>query len=180
MLYSYEQCLKKYKTDYRMKKQISAGKLFKIETGIYSDEQYVPEIAIISFKYPYGIISMNSAFYYHGLTDTIPAKYYLTTDKNSSKIKDKRVKQNFENSDYLELGQENVVVDGASVKMYSKERMLVELVRSKPKFPFDYYKELISSYRKIINNMNIQAVQEYAYLLPKTNMVIETLELEVF
>ena len=58
--------------------------------------------------------------------------------------------------------------------------MLVELVRSKNKFSFDYYKELISSYRKIINNLDIQAVQEYAYLLPKTNMVIETLELEVF
>ena len=123
---------------------------------------------------------MNSAFYYHGLTDTIPTKYYLTTGKDCSKIRDKRVKQNFENSAYLELGEEDAVVDGASVKMYSKERMLVELVRSKAKFPFDYYKELISSYRKIINNLDIQAVQEYAYLLPKTNMVIETLELEVF
>ena len=180
MLYTYEQCLKGHKTDYQIKKQISVGQLFKIETGIYSDEQYVPEIAVISFKYPYGIISMNSAFYYHGLTDTIPTKYYLTTGKDCSKIRDKRVKQSFENSAYLELGEEDAVVDGASVKMYSKERMLVELVRSKAKFPFDYYKELISSYRKIINNLDIQAVQEYAYLLPKTNMVIETLELEVF
>ena len=180
MLYSYEQCLARYKTDYQIKKQISSSKLFKVETGIYSDELYVPEIAVISFKYPYGIISMNSAFYYHGLTDTIPTKYYLTTGKDSYKIRDKRVKQNFENSEYLELGGEDTVVDGVSVKMYNRERMLVELVRTKNKLPFDYYKELISSYRRIINNLDIQSVQEYALLLPKTNMVIETLELEVF
>ena len=34
-----------------MQKQISAGNLFKLETGVYSDEKYVPEIAIIRFKY---------------------------------------------------------------------------------------------------------------------------------
>lgn len=180
MLYTYEQCMEKHKTDYQIKKQITAGKLYKVETGIYSDEEYVPEIAVIRFKYPYGIISMNSAFYYHGLTDTIPTKYYLTTGKDSSKIRDKRVKQNFENSDYLGLGEEDAMVDGVSVRMYNKERMLVELVRSKNKLPFDYYKELISSYRKLVNKMDIQAIQEYAYLLPKTNMVTQTLELEVF
>ena len=180
MLYKYDQCLEKCKTNYQIQKQISAGKLFKVEAGVYSDEKYVPEIAIISFKYPFGIISMNSAFYYHGLTDTIPTKYYLTTGKDSSKIRDKRVKQSFENSDYIDLGKEDAEVDGVSVKMYSKERMLVELVRSKNKIPFDYYKEVISSYRKIINKLDIQAVQEYAKLLPKTNMVIDTLEMEVF
>ena len=88
--------------------------------------------------------------------------------------------QSFENSDYLELGEQDAIVDDVSVKMYSKERMLVELVRYKKKLSFDYYKELISSYRKIINRLDIQAIQEYAYLLPKTNLVIETLELEVF
>lgn len=156
MLYSYDQCLNKHRTDYQIKKQISAGNLYKVGAGIYSDEKYVPEIAVIRFKYPLWILSMNSAFYYHGLTDTIPTKCYLTTDKDSSKIKDNRVKQSFENSDYLEL------------------------VRDKNKIPFDYYKEIISSYRKIINKLDIQAVQEYAKLLPKTNKVIDTLELEVF
>lgn len=180
MLYSYEQCVKKHKTDYQIKKRIAAGELYKIEAGIYSDEKYVPEIAVIRFKYPYGIISMNSAFYYHGLTDTIPTQYYLTTGKNFSKIKDRRVKQNFENSSYLRLGEEETVVDGVMVRMYSKERMLVELIRNKRKFSFDYYKELIGSYRKIINSLDVQAVQEYASFLPKTNMIMETLELEVF
>ena len=180
MIYSYDQCLKKYNTDYKIKKQLASGELFKLEAGIYSDEQYVPEIAIINFKYPKGILTLNSAFYYHNLTDTIPNKYYLITDKDSSKIKDSRINQSFENSDYLELGAEDTMVDGVSVKMYNKERMLVELIRNKSKFPFDYYKELINSYRKIINNLDIQTIQEYTYLLPKTNTVIEALELEVF
>lgn len=41
---------------------------------------------------------MNSAFYYQGLTDTIPKKYYLITDKDSTKIKDKRVVQYYDNN----------------------------------------------------------------------------------
>ena len=51
MLFTYDQCMEKCKTNYQMQKHISAGNLFKLETGVYSDEKYVPEIAIIRFKY---------------------------------------------------------------------------------------------------------------------------------
>ena len=57
--------------------------------------------------------------------------------------------------------------------------MLVELIRNKNNLPFDYYKEILLNYRKMINELDIQAIQEYAYALPKTNMVLETLQLEV-
>ena len=56
---------------------------------------------------------------------------------------------------------------------------MIELIRSKNKLPFDYYKEIISSYRYKIDTLDIQEVQEYAYILPKTNMIMETLQLEV-
>ena len=180
MLLDYADCASQYANAYQISQALHDKRLFRIERGIYATTPHVSELAIIQKKYPKAIFTMDSAFYYHGLTDTIPTKYYLTTDKDSSKIKDNRVKQSFENSDYLELGKEDAEVDGVTVKMYSKERMLVELVRNKNKIPFDYYKEIISSYRKIINKLDIQAVQEYAKLLPKTNKVIDTLELEVF
>ena len=41
------------------------------------------------------VFSLDSAFYYHGLTDVIPDKYYLTTEKSAAKIKDPRVVQIF-------------------------------------------------------------------------------------
>ncbi|MCD7809951.1 MAG: hypothetical protein LUH02_11465, partial [Erysipelotrichaceae bacterium] len=63
---------------------------------------------------------------------------------------------------------------------YNKERLLIEVIRYKNKLPYDYYKEIIHSYRNIINDLDIQQIEDYATLLPKSSMVIETLRTEVF
>lgn len=179
MLYSYQECLKKYGTDYKVKKEIKQGNLFLKEKGIYSDKQYVPELQIINKKYPDAIFTLNSAFYYHGLTDTIPDFYYVATSRGRRKISDVRIKQTFDNSDEIELGLIKIKQDGINLPIYSKERMLVELIRNKRKLPFDLYKELILSYRKITNELDIALVSDYAYVLPKTKMVMDTLRKEV-
>ena len=67
--------------------------------------RYVPELVIISKKYPNAIITLNSAFYYYGLTDTIPNFYYVATPKNTRKISDERVKHFYENSEAFDSGQ---------------------------------------------------------------------------
>ncbi len=179
MLLSYQECLEKYGTDYKIKKNVQEGKLYVKEKGIYSDKRYVPELEIISKKYPNAIITLNSAFYYYGLTDMIPDFYYVATQKSSRKISDTRVKQIYDNSVAFEMGKTTIEYDGVDITIYNKERLLVELIRNKRKFSFDLYKELITSYRKIIHELDITAVTEYAYELPKRNMVMETLRLEV-
>ena len=85
MLLSYQECLEKYGSDYKIKKCVQEGKLYIKEKGIYSDKRYVPELEIISKKYPKAIITLNSAFYYYGLTDTIPDFYYVATPKTQEK-----------------------------------------------------------------------------------------------
>ena len=149
------------------------------EKGIYSDTRYVPELEIIVKKYPKGILTLNSAFFYYGLTDTIPDHYYVATPKNTKKISDTRIKQIYENSDAFDLGKTTIEYDGVDIIIYDKERLLVELIRNKRKLSFDLYKEIIINYRKIINKMDVGRVAEYAYELPKTNLVMDTLRLEV-
>lgn len=119
-------------------KNIQEGHLFITEKGLYSEDRYVPELEIIMKKYPNAILTLNSAFYYYGLTDTIPDHYYVATPKSNRKIEDVRVK-----------------------------------------FSFDLYKEIISNYRKLIHKMDMTQIMEYAYELPKTNMVMETIRLEI-
>ena len=179
MIYTYVDCMDKYGTKYNIGKQVEEGKLFKLERGIYSDVKYVPEKHIISTKYPKAVFTMDSAFYFHGLTDVIPEKYHLITDRGAAKIKDKRVIQLFENSDVLYLGAEHYDDNGYEILMYSKERMLLELLRNKNKLPFDYYKEIIGNYRKIIHELDFQAVQDMMLVLPKSKMIMQLLELEV-
>ena len=101
------------------------------------------------------------------------------TDKDSSKIRDVRVTQSFDNSGHLMLGAVETNVEDTVVLMYNRERMLVELIRNKPKLPFDYYKEVIRNYREIVNELDIQAIQEYAEQLPKTALVKRVLRMEV-
>ena len=119
-------------------KNIQEGHLFITEKGLYSEDRYVPELEIIMKKYPNAILTLNSAFYYYGLTDTIPDHYYVATPKSNRKIEDVRVK-----------------------------------------FSFDLYKEIISNYRKLIHKMDMTQIMEYAYELPKTNMMMETIRLEI-
>lgn len=180
MVYLYKQCLEKYGTDYKIKKELEAGALFLKEKGIYSDKEHVPELEIIAKKYPNGIFTLQSAFYYHGLTDVIPEYYYLATTRGASQMKDPRVKQIFENSDGIGLGKMQLDYNGTLINIYDKERMLIELIRSKNKLPFDYYKEIINNYRSMIMDLDLEAISEYAYHLPKMRMVLETLQKEVF
>lgn len=179
MLLSYQECLEKYGTDYKIKKSVHDGKLYIKEKGIYSDKEYVSELEIISKKYPNAIITLNSAFYYYDLTDTIPDFYYVATPKNTRKISDNRVKQFYENSEAFDLGKTTMNYDGVDIVIYDKERILVELIRNKRKLSFDLYKEIITNYRKIVHELDMALVAEYACELPKSHMVMETLRLEV-
>ena len=180
MLYSYKECKQRYHTDYALRNALVSGELIKISRGVYSDNGKEHDLSVIGKTYPYAVFTMNSAFYYHGLTDTIPRKYYLITDKNSTKIKDSRIVQYFDNSDSLDIGTEQKEYNGSTIKIFNRERMLIELIRHKKKLPFDYYKEIIVNYRKLLYQLDIQAVEEYAEKLPKTRLVMETLRMEVF
>ena len=162
MLFSYKDCKQRYHTDYALRKALLSGELIKISRGIYSDNGKEYDLSVIGKTYPYAVFTMNSAFYYLGLTDTIPKKWY------------------FDNSNSLDLGTEQKEYDGSIIRVFSRERMLVELIRHKKKLPFDYYKEIIASYRRLLYQLDLQAVEEYSEKLPKTKLVMETLQMEVF
>ena len=102
----------------------------------------MPELEIISKKYPNAIITLNSAFYYYGLTDTIPNFYYVATPKNTRKISDERVKQFYENSEAFDMGKTTMNYDGVDIVIYDKERLLVELIRNKKRFMKSFIEEV--------------------------------------
>ena len=180
MIYTYKECKEKWSSNYQIKKQIAAGSLFQIEKGIYSDTPDVSTLAVISTKYPKAIFTMDSAFYYHGLTDVIPDEYHIATDKHSIYISDKRIRQYYIPSDILNTGVTTMTRRDATIRIYDKERMLIELLRYKNKLPFDYYKEILGNYRSLIYELDIERIQQYAATFPKTKMISEALDAEVF
>jgi hypothetical protein len=180
MLFSYAEGLEKFGTDYKLKIAINEGKLFQIEKGIYSDIRAVPELEIIVFRYPRAIFTLDSAFYYHGLTDTIPDLYVVNTDRNAAKISDKRIKQCFCQEEILDIGKMQMNYQGTEIQIYDIERMVIELVRHRTKLPYDYYKEIVRSFRGRIPDMNIEKLQSYIPLFPVNNKIQCIIEEEIF
>lgn len=109
---------------------------------------------MLVYKYPNAVVTMKSAFSFYGLTDVIPDECDLATTRDAVKIKDTRVKQYFVSDDFFEEGIEIADYKGYDIRIYNKERMLIELVRYKSKLPFDYYKEIYGSRCFIVHNIS--------------------------
>jgi hypothetical protein len=55
----------------------------------------------------------------------------------------------------------------------------VELIRYKSKLPYDYYKEIVLNYRRILPTLDVQEIQDLTLAAPKSNKVFEVLQAEV-
>ena len=179
MLYTYNDCIKEYGSDYQLKKALSDQKLYKLEKGVYSSERYASGLAVISFKYPNAVSTNDSAYYYHNLTDVIPDKYYLATRRTDSRIKDKRVVQSFISNEVFDQGIIDMTYNNDMIRIYSRERMLIELIRFRSRYSYDYYKEIILNYRRIIYDLDFWKVEEYAALFANEDNIMQIIATEV-
>lgn len=180
MLYFRKELSGKYTSTYQLNKAIQNKIIFKIQNGIYSDEKYVNPLAIIKKKYPNAIFTMDSAFYYWNLTDVIPDKFCLATKRINVRYKDKNIKQYFIEEYLFEFGRTTLNVENVELNIYDKERMLIELIRRKNQLPFDYYKEIITNYRKIVNSLDSFKIFYYASFYKNETTLINRIQSEVF
>ena len=180
MLYFHKELIKKLKSDYQIQKAVSNKKYYKIEKGLYSDKEFVNPLEIILKKYPNAIFTSDSAYYYYDFTDVIPDYFYLATKRTDSRINDKNVKQIFIPNELFDFGKTQIEIENIIINIYNEERMLVELIRKKNILPFDYYKELITNYRKKSDKLDIYKIQEYISYYKNESTLIDTLMREVF
>lgn len=180
MVYTHKELLNIYKSNYQIEKAVREQKIFKIEKGIYSNKKNIHYLEIITKKYPEAIITGESAYYYHNLIDVIPDKLYLATKREATRIKDKRIKQILVSDNLFELGKENLIFEGVSINIYNKEKMLIELIKNKSNIPFDYYKEVILSYRKIVSELQNWKIESYLENYSLEEHIIDIIKKEVF
>lgn len=178
-LLSYAEAIEQCGSEYQLTKAVSDGLLIREESGIYSTEPTVSELAIVMKKYPKAILAGEYAFFIHGLTNLIPEKYDLATPSKSAKLRDSRIHQIYMNEDIFSLGVMEKEIDGYVIKIYDKERMLIELLRNKNSMPYDLYKEIIMNYRECIHELELWRIQEYASTFPKSKMISKALDTEV-
>lgn len=180
MLYTHSEIKEKYKSTYQIRKALEKEEIYKIEKGIYSDIPEVNYLTIITKKYPYAVISGYTAYYYHNLTDIIPKKMVLCTKRNATKIHDNRIKQIRMQDKLYELGITTIEYDGTTIKIYDKERLLIDLARNKNQIAYDLYKEIVTSYREIVDLINMKKIEEYLLHFPNADKILEIIQSEVF
>jgi len=181
MLYTYKELEKHLSSNYHIKKALSDREVHKITNGIYSDTPNVHPLAVITKKYPYAIFTMDSAFYYHGLTDVIPQKMHLAVKRTTSRrYNNPEIIFIYTLDKYLSLGKTEINYEGVSINIYNKERMIIDLVRNKRSMGYDYYKEIIASYRRIIDKLDVFNIEEYSASFDKEEYIFRTIQEEVF
>ena len=141
---NYSVCCEKFGGRYRTDQLIREGKLLKVATGLYSDTPDWSDIEVVLAKYPKAVVTLQSAYYYYELSDSIPEVFHLATDRDASKIYDERIVQHFMPKGTIGIGvvASKFMSDEVS-RIFDKERLLIETARNKTKLPYDLYKEVI-------------------------------------
>ena len=179
MLYTYVEMLDRYGSAYQIGRALDSGDIYKVASGLYSDARHPDPNAAVCTLYPKAVLTMDSAFYLHGLTDVVPELIHVATPRNTTRIRDERVRQYFMEPRFMEAGVEQALSDGAKLRVFSRERMLVELLRNAGTLPLDYYKELIGSYRRIADELDMREVEDCIALYRRADSLFDMLQREV-
>ena len=179
MLYGYEEMLDTYGSAYQIGRAVESCAVFKIARGLYSDERHPDPNAVACALHPQAVLTMDSAFYLHGLTDVVPTLVHVATPRNSTRIRDGRLRQYFMESGLMAVGVAAIEKDGLPIRTFTRERMLVELLRRAARMPLDYYKELIGSYRRIAGDLDMREVEGCMALYKRADGIYERLVREV-
>ncbi len=75
---------------------------------------------------------------------------------------------------------QEVKIDEDVIRVYDKERMLIELARNKNKMGYDEYKEIVINYRKIADDLDIEKIEEYLKNYTNGDKLFEIIQNEVF
>ena len=165
---------------YQIKKLIEDGRLYKLEPGIYSDSIEHRLVEIVQFKYPTSVVTLNSAYYYYDLADSVPEKLHLAMERRGTSIIDNRVIEHQVPVGTLELGAIKINLHGIPMRIYDRERLLIETIRNATKLPYDLYKEVIESFRNIKQELYPSKMTDYIEHLPRKNAILRAVEKEVF
>ncbi len=180
MLYTFTECRKKFGSPYQIEKAIREKRLFKMGVGEYSDTGEENELEIIQWRYPQAILTLESAYFYYDLTDSIPDAYYVATDRKARAILDPLIKQFYMPKGTFELGRTTIEFYGTSVRIYDLERLLIETARMKTKLSADLYKEVILRFRKRTESLSTNKLSTYLQHFPKRDALEKIIYEEVF
>ena len=128
--------LKREGVSYQILQELMAeGLVEKIKYGYdqWQDEKAFSEVSVISALFPDAIVCDMSAAMYYGYTDRVPGIWHIAVDNRSARNKFKidfpQIKPHFISADRLGIGVSEGKIDGITVKIYDRERIICDCLR---------------------------------------------------
>ena len=179
MLKTTRECLATYGSHYHIAAAVRRGELRKVAPGIYSDGSRYREVELLQIRYPTSALTMLSAYYYYDLTDHLPDKCHLAVERGGTKIDDPNVVEYFVPKGTGRLGVEEKILHDTPVRIFDKERLLIETARMRTKMPQDLYHEVIGNFRKIAGDLYPAKMEDYLDSFPKRDVIFNVIRREV-
>ena len=180
MIKTHKECLEMFGSDLAIAKEVAAKRLFKVDRGIYADRPFVPLIEIVQKRYVRAVVTMDSAFFYQGLTDIVPEKIHLATDRTASRISDKRIVQHFVPATILDVGACEVQYNNSSIRTYDLERLAIEAVRMRTKLSYQLYKDVVLSLRDRSAELYPAKIDDYLDKFTYRDSIAQVIRKEIF
>lgn len=164
---------------YGIAKAVRGGELIKVGHGLYCDDKpELSELEIICARYPRAVLTGESAYSYHGLSDYVPERYSFATPLNAHRILNPKVRQSFMECAMAAIGIEEFKTKYGTVRIYDKERMLIELFRLKSRLSPDYFREIVNSYRDLakLDSIDFRKLSSYCLQFKKGHLIQKRIE----
>lgn len=150
----------KYFADKGMIEKVSRG--IYVLPGIFEDEYLITQN-----RFKQGIFSLETALYLHNLTDRTPNTMSMNFPQgyNMGNAKKNGIKTKGMKIEFYKLGIEEVKTpSGNIVKVYNKEKTLVDILRTKNKVDIQIVTNAYKEYIKL-KERNIPLLSQYAKIL---------------
>ena len=146
---------------------IRDGHIEKVRYGYYQwvDPDDFSEVGTIIRLFPDAILCMDTALRYYGYSDRTPGEWHVAVSKDSGKsrfnIDYPFVKPYYVTPSVLELGLKTGEIDGHSIRIYDKDRVICDCLRYRNKMDKEIFNKAIQNY---INDTSkhIPRLLEYA------------------
>ena len=148
-----------------IKKQVDAGNLVSVCKGLYVlANEIADEYALLQARSKYAVFSYGTALFLWGLSDRTPHTYDITLPRGTNVALLKRDNPNLRchhvQQEVYDLGITEVKSpQGATVRVYDKERCICDLIRDKNQIDLQTYSQALKDYFK--SKPNIRKLLKY-------------------
>lgn len=154
--------------DYRrLLKFVDEGLLIRVKSGYYTTKYYecTEDQWILKLYGDDGILTMESALYQYGYLKERPYKWTVAINKNTSKSRFKIdypiVEPYYTEPEVLELGVTETDFAGGKIKIYTKERLICDVLKYQEKISREEFKQGVLGYI-LDEDKDIAKLMDYA------------------